>query len=542
MKAPRLSYTHGASSEPLLGETIGENLRRVAEQFHDRPALFVRHQSYRATYRELWERSGEVARALLARGVGKGDRVGMWAPNCYEWVLVQFGTARIGAILVNINPAYQVTELQYALLQSGVSFLVMSPRFRKTDYLALIDKVRPQCPALKEIVVLGRDWDTFLARSAEVDEAELSKREAALQFDEPINIQYTSGTTGLPKGATLSHHNILNNAHFTGRAMRYNEQDRVCIPVPFYHCFGMVLGNLGCVAHGACMVIPSESFDAAAVLHAVQEERCTSLYGVPTMFIAMLELPDFERFDLSSLRTGIMAGAPCPVELMKAVQERMHLREITIACGMTETSPIATQTSPDDSFDKRITTVGRAHPHVEIRIVDAQGAIVPRGVAGEQLMRGYNVMLGYWNDAAATQHAVDAAGWMHSGDLALMDDEGYVRIIGRIKDVIIRGGENISPREIEECLHALPAISQAQIIGVPNSKYGEEVMAWIKLRDNQTITEEELIAHCRAHLAHFKTPRYWKFVDAFPMTITGKVQKYRMREMAAAEFEHAAKG
>ena len=532
-----LAYTHGAISEPLLGQTIGENLRRTVERFGDRLALVVQHQRYRATYRELWEQVETVARALLARGVRKGDRVGIWAPNRFEWVLVQFATARIGAILVNINPAYQVSELGYALAQSGVSFLVMASAFRQSDYLALLKQVRPQCPELRDVVVFERDWDSFLADGAKVSQAQLSECEATLQFDDPINIQYTSGTTGRPKGATLSHHNILNNAHFAGRVMRYTENDRVCIPVPFYHCFGMVLGNLCCVAHGACMVVPSESFDPQAVLQTVQEERCTSLYGVPTMFIAESEVPDFDRFDLHSLRTGIMAGAPCPVELMKLVQTKMHIPEITIACGMTETSPLSTQTAPDDSLEKRIATVGRVHPHVEIKIIDpATGAIAPRGTPGEQCTRGYGVMLGYWKDEAATRQAIDATGWMHSGDLAVMDDDGYVRIVGRIKDMIIRGGENISPREIEECLHALRAVSQAQVIGVPSQKYGEEVMAWVKLRDGATVTEAELIAHCRKQLAHFKTPRHWKFVDTFPMTVTGKVQKYRMREIAVAEL------
>jgi fatty-acyl-CoA synthase len=538
MKPPSLlAYTHGATSEPLLGETIGENLRRTVERFGDRPALVIRHQNYRATYRELWEQVDVAARALLARGVRKGDRVGIWAPNCYEWVVVQFATARIGAILVNINPAYQVTELGYALAQSGVSVLVLARGFRQSDYVALLDQVRPRCPELRESVVLDREWNSFLASGAQVSEAKLADCEAALQFDDPINIQYTSGTTGRPKGATLSHHNILNNAWFTGRALRYTENDRVCIPVPFYHCFGMVLGNLCCVAHGACMVVPGESFEPRAVLQTVQEERCTSLYGVPTMFIAESEVADFDQFDLRSLRTGIMAGAPCPVELMKLVQTRMHLPEITIACGMTETSPLSTQTLPDDSLEKRVTTVGRAQAHVEIKIVDpATGAVVPRGAPGEQCTRGYLVMLGYWNDEAATREAIDATGWMHSGDLAVMDDDGYVRIVGRIKDLIIRGGENIHPREIEECLHAVPAVSQAQVIGVPCRKYGEEVMAWVKLRDGTTVTEAELVAHCRRQLAHFKTPRYWKFVDVFPMTVTGKVQKYRMREIATAEL------
>jgi fatty-acyl-CoA synthase len=534
---PVASYAHGASAEPLLGETIGRNFRRTVQLFGEQTALVVSHQRYRATYSELWEQVARAARALLAHGVKRGDRVGIWATNRHEWVVVQFATARIGAILVNINPAYQASELGYALAQSGVSFLVMAPGFRQTDYVALIEKVRPQCAELREIVVLDRDWDKFLDHAGQVTDAMVADGEAMLLFDDPINIQYTSGTTGRPKGATLSHHNLLNNAWFTGHTLRYTEKDRVCIPVPFYHCFGMVLGNLCCVAHGARMVIPSASFEPRSVLEAVQGERCTSLYGVPTMFIAELEVPGFDRFDLTSLRTGVMAGAPCPAELMKRVQEKMHMREITIGCGMTETSPIATQTRPDDSFEKRINTVGQPHPHVEIKIIDPlNGAIVPRGTSGEQCMRGYNVMRGYWNDEAATRSAIDKAGWMHSGDLAVMDDDGYVRIVGRLKDMIIRGGENIYPREIEECLHCLPAVSQAQVIGLPSAKYGEEVMAWVRLKEKVAITEGELVAHCRSHLAHYKTPRYWKFVEAFPMTVTGKVQKYRMREMAIAEL------
>ena len=531
------SYSHGAIAEPLLGETIGDNLRRTVERFGERPALIVRHQGYSATYRELWEQVGVAARALLAHGVRKGDRVGIWAPNRFEWVVLQFATARVGAILVNINPAYQVAELGYALAQSGVSLLLLARAFRQSDYVALLEQVRPNCPELRESLVLERDWESFLASGDKLSESALAEREATLQFDDAINIQYTSGTTGKPKGATLSHQNILNNAYFTGRILRYTENDRVCIPVPFYHCFGMVLGNLCCVSHGACMVVSGEAFEPRAVLETVQEERCTSLYGVPTMFIAELEVVNFDQFDLRTLRTGIMAGSPCPVEVMKMVQTRMHMPEITIACGMTETSPLSTQTSPDDSLENRVTTVGRVHPHVEVKIVDpATGAIVPRGTPGEQCTRGYGVMLGYWNDEAATRHAIDAAGWMHSGDLATMDNEGYVRIVGRLKDMIIRGGENISPREIEECLHTHPAVSQAQVIGVPSRKYGEDVMAWLKLRDGARVTETELAEHCRRQLAHFKTPRYWKFVEGFPMTVTGKVQKYRMREIAVAEL------
>jgi fatty-acyl-CoA synthase len=532
-----LSYAHGASSEALLGETIGENLRRTVESFGDREALVVRHQRYRATYRELWERSGIVARGLLARGVRRGDRVGIWAPNRFEWVLVQYGTARIGAILVNINPAYKAAELEYALTQSGVSLLVLARAFRQADYVAMLAEVRSRCPDLREAVILESGWEALLADGARVSETELAKREGSLQFDDAINIQYTSGTTGRPKGATLSHHNIVNNAYFVGKSLRYSEADRVCIPVPFYHCFGMVIGNLACTARGACMVIPGESFDPLAVLETVAEERCTSLYGVPTMFIAELDHPRFADFDLSSLRTGIMAGAPCPVEVMKKVREKMNLREMTIACGMTETSPLSTQTAVDDPIEKSVETVGRVHPHVEVKIVDpATGAIVPRGVAGEQCTRGYGVMLGYWNDPEATREAIDEAGWMHSGDLASMDEEGYVRVVGRLKDMIIRGGENIYPREIEEFLYTLPGVSDAQVIGVPSEKYGEEVMAWIRPREGAAPIEEALAAACRGKIASCKIPRYWKFVDAFPMTVTGKIQKFRMREIAMEEL------
>ncbi len=536
-----LSYSHGASAVPLLGETIGENLRSTVERHGGCEALVVRHQGYRATYRELWEQSGRAARGLLARGVAKGDRVGIWSPNRYEWVVTQYATARIGAILVNVNPAYKSAELEYALTQSGVSLLVLSRGFRQTDYVALLAEVRGRCPDLREALVLEEDWEELLSAARSVAEQELSEREASLQFDDPINIQYTSGTTGRPKGATLSHHNILNNALFTGEYLRYTEADRVCIPVPFYHCFGMVIGNLTCTSHGSCMVVPAEAFDPLAVLETVEAERCTSLYGVPTMFIAELDHPRFEEFDLSSLRTGVMAGAPCPVEVMRKVQDRMHLSEITIGCGMTETSPLSTQTTVDDPIEKRVETVGRAAPHVEIKIVDpGSGAVLPRGTAGEQCTRGYNVMLGYWNNAEATRDAIDACGWMHTGDLATMDEQGYVRIVGRLKDMIIRGGENIYPREIEEFLYSIPGVSDAQVIGVPSEKYGEEVMAWIRPRDGAALSEEILASACRGRIATFKIPRYWKLVESFPMTVTGKIQKYRMREIAIEELELAA--
>ena len=537
--SPQLtSYERGPVDTPLLEMTIGERLGRVTERFADREALVVRHQEYRATYRELSEQVELAARALMANGVGKGDRVGIWAPNRYEWMIVQWATARMGAILVTINPAYKAEELRYALRKAGVSLLFSARGFRGADYVAMLDQVRGDCPALREIVVLDDEWQPFLAESRLTDERELRDREASLDPNDPINIQYTSGTTGFPKGATLSHRNILNNGYFTGEVLRYSEHDRVCVPVPFYHTFGMVLGNLVAMTHGACVVVPGESFDAGEVLRAVEAERCTSLYGVPTMFIAELAEPGLDTFDLATLRTGIMAGAPCPVEVMKQVRSRLHMEEITIGCGMTETSPLSTQTSVDDPVVKRVTTVGRVHPRVEVKIVDpATGASVPRGVAGEQCTRGYSVMLGYWDDLEATSKAIDADGWMHSGDLAVIDDEGYVSIVGRIKDMIIRGGENIYPREVEEFLYRLPEIDQVEVIGVPSERYGEEVMAWVRLREGVNVTSEELIAACRGRIATYKIPRYWKFVDSFPMTITGKTQKYRMREIAIEELE-----
>ena len=531
------SYARGPVDSPLLDDTIGERLRQVSERFGHDEALVVSHQGYRTTYRELVDQVELAARALIANGVRKGDRVGIWAPNRYEWVVVQYAKAMVGAILVTVNPAYKAAEVQYALGKAGVSLLFSARGFRGTSYVAMLDEVRGECPALRDIVVLDDEWEFFLAEGERVDARELSRRETSLDPRDAINIQYTSGTTGFPKGATLSHRNILNNAYFTGDVLRYTEQDRVCVPVPFYHTFGMVLGNLVAMTHGACVVVPSESFDARAVLAAVEAERCTSLYGVPTMFIAELAEPDIDSFDLTSLRTGIMAGAPCPVEVMKEVRSRMHVEEITIGCGMTETSPLSTQTAVDDPVDKRVTTVGRVHPHVEVKIVDPKiGATVPRGAAGEQCTRGYSVMIGYWDDPAATSAAIDADGWMHSGDLAVMDDEGYVSIVGRIKDMIIRGGENIYPREVEEFLYGLPEIDQVEVIGVPSVRYGEEVMAWVRLRDGVAVTAEDLSAACRGRIATYKIPRYWKFVDAFPMTVTGKTQKYRMREIAVDEL------
>ena len=532
-----LSYVHGASQTPLLGDTIFQNLRRTAERFGDREALVVNHRGHRSTYRELLDECELVARGLLARGVQKGDRVGIWSPNRYEWVITQFSTAAIGAILVNINPAYRTSELEYVLNQSGITFLILAARFRQADYRAMLAEVKGRCPDLREALVLEDGWDALHRDGARTSIEALRELEASLQFDDPINIQYTSGTTGFPKGATLTHHNILNNGFFIGETLHYTEQDRVCIPVPFYHCFGMVLGNLACTTHGATMVIPAEAYDPLAVMETVQKERCTSLYGVPTMFIGELEHPRFNEFDFSSLRTGIMAGSPCPVEVMKKVQTVMHIPEMTIAYGMTETSPVSTQCATDDPLEKRVATVGRVHPHVEIKIVDpGTGAVVPRGTSGELCSRGYIVMLGYWNNEQATRQAIDTARWMHTGDLATMDELGYVNIVGRIKDMIIRGGENIYPREVEEFLYGHPAIADVQVIGVPSEKYGEEVMAWVKLREGARVGGEELAAWCKGKIASYKIPRRWKFVDGFPMTVTGKIQKFKMREEAVEEL------
>jgi fatty-acyl-CoA synthase len=537
------SYVHGASPLPLLGETIGQNLDRTAERVPDRDALVSVHQGIRQTYAEFHAAVEEVARGLLALGIEPGERVGIWSPNNAEWVTLQYATAKVGAILVNVNPAYRTSELAYALGQSGVSTLVLAPRFRTADYLDMLDQVATELPALGRRVVLGGDtpagamgWDELRAGADKVPPERLAEREALLQFDDPINVQYTSGTTGFPKGATLSHHNLLNNGFFIGQGCRYTEADRVAIPVPLYHCFGMVLGNLACTTHGAAMVYPAEAFDPVATLAAVQGERCTSLYGVPTMFIAELEHPRFGEFDYSSLRTGIMAGSPCPVEVMKKVQADLHMDQVTICYGMTETSPVSFQTAPDDPVDKRVATVGRIHPHVEAKVVDPEdGRVVARGTPGELCTRGYVVMLGYWDDEAATAGAIDRAGWMHTGDLATLDGDGYANVVGRIKDMVIRGGENIYPREVEEFLYQHPAVADVQVVGVPDPRYGEELCAWVRLKEGQQATGEELRAWCRGQIATFKVPRYWKFVDSFPMTVTGKVQKFKMRETSIAE-------
>ena len=525
------SYTSAISDTPLLGDTIGENLDRTVSRFPDRPALVDVPAGRRWSYAELAADVDALALGLLAAGVSVGDRVGIWAPNCAEWVLTQYATAKIGAILVNINPAYRTSELEFVLNQSGARLLVAAQRLKTSDYAAMIDEVRPRCAALEQVVLLGTgEWDALLETGRRADRAALGAIE--LSADDPINIQYTSGTTGFPKGATLSHHNILNNGYFVGELCHYTHEDKICIPVPFYHCFGMVMGNLAATSHGAAMVIPAPSFDPVATLEAVQAERCTSLYGVPTMFIAELAVPDFGRFDLSSLRTGIMAGSPCPVEVMKQVIDRMGMSEVSICYGMTETSPVSTQTRVDDSIERRVATVGRAGPHVEVKVIDpATGRAVPRGTPGELCTRGYSVMLGYWRQPDKTAEAIDAARWMHTGDLAVMDDDGYLSITGRIKDMVIRGGENIYPREVEEFLYTHPDILDAQVIGVPDAKWGEELMAWVRMRPGATpLTAEALREFCLGKLAHYKIPRYVHITDEFPMTVTGKVRKVEMRE------------
>ncbi len=528
-----LSYASGTSTMPLIGQTIGENLERAAATWPDNEALVVVHQEVRLTYRQFDDEVNAYAGRLMGLGLRKGDRLGIWSPNCAEWALVQYATAKIGVILVNLNPAYRTHEVEYALRQSGCVALVAATDFKTSDYRAMAAEVRPNLPDLRQVLFIGTDdWRDWLDADPGVTTAELLAYGATLSFDDPINIQYTSGTTGFPKGATLSHHNILNNGFFVAEGCRYTDRDRVCIPVPLYHCFGMVMGNLGCTTHGATMVYPAPAFDPVATLAAVEAERCTSLYGVPTMFIAQLNHPEFQRFDLSSLRTGIMAGSPCPVETMKQCISAMHMDEVTIAYGMTETSPVSTQTAADDPIDARVGSVGRVHPHVEIKVVDPDsGLVVEQGVTGEFCTRGYSVMLGYWNEAEKTAQAIDAAGWMHTGDLATMDEHGYANIVGRIKDMIIRGGENVYPREIEEFLYTHPDIVDVQVIGVPDLKYGEEVMAWIKVREGATpLTVDDIRAYCQGRIAHYKVPRYVHAADEFPMTVTGKIQKFKMRE------------
>ncbi|MFN8837336.1 MAG: AMP-binding protein [Burkholderiales bacterium] len=556
MTPAALSYDHGTSDARLIGETIGNAFDRTVGLHADREALVVRHQGVRWTWSELKHRVDALAAGLLRLGLEPGDRVGIWAPNCSEWTLTQFATAKAGMVLVNINPAYRRAELEYALNKVECKALVLAPALKTSDYLAIVADLAPELasatpghlhakalPHLKIVVRLGDERTPGMLNFADVargggdaERARLAELATTLQFDDPINIQFTSGTTGFPKGATLTHQNILNNGFFVGEAIRLTHEDRLCIPVPLYHCFGMVMGNLGCLTHGATMVYPNDAFDPLTVLQAVSEERCTALYGVPTMFIAELDHPRFAEFDLSRLRTGIMAGSPCPIEVMKRVQSLMHMREVTIAYGMTETSPVSTQSSTDDPLEKRVATVGRVQPHIEIKIVDANGRVVPRGVTGEFCTRGYSVMRGYWNDPEKTTEAIDAGGWMHTGDLATMDAEGYVNIVGRLKDMVIRGGENIYPREVEEFLYRHPKVQDVQVIGVPDLKYGEELCAWIKLREGQSCTPDEIREFCKGQIAHYKVPRHIRFVDAFPMTITGKVQKFVMRKQTIEEM------
>jgi fatty-acyl-CoA synthase len=533
------SYVHGVTPVPLSGATLGAALDDIAARFADNECVVSVPQNIRLTYGEMGHLTDRLARALAALGVESGDRVGIWSTNTVEWLITQFATPKIGAILVNINPAFRTNEVDYVLRQSGVRVLITLNRYKSSEYLAMVRSLRATLPDLRDVVVIGagiglqsaeRSWDALLEGADAFSGAALRERAAQIQCDEPVNIQYTSGTTGWPKGATLSHHNLLNNGFFIGEGCRYTAADRVCIPVPFYHCFGMVLGNLACVTHGATIVIPAPTFAPAPTLAAVAQERCTALYGVPTMFIAELAEPDFTTYDLSSLRTGIMAGSPCPVEVMKRVQTEMHMPEVTICYGMTETSPVSTQTGVDDPLEKRTATVGRVHPHIEIKIVDPRGRVVPRGTPGELCTRGYSVMLGYWADPSQTAAAIDAARYMHTGDLAVMDDDGYVNISGRIKDMVIRGGENIYPREIEEFLYTHPAVKDVSVVGVPDERYGEALCAWIVRHADRDVDAEAIVAFCTDRIARYKIPRYILFVDEFPLTVTGKVQKYKMRE------------
>jgi len=550
------SYVHGAHPLPLIGDTIGAHLDRIAARFGDRDALVVPHQHVRWSWRQLRDRADRLAAGLLGLGLNPGDRVGIWSQNRVEWVLTQFATAKAGFVMVNINPAYRRAELEYALAKVGCRALILAPGFKSSDYLGMLRDLVPELdgaapgelrgarlPDLRHVIRLGHEstpgmlnFDTVAQCAGPADMARLADVARTLQFDDPVNIQFTSGTTGAPKGATLTHHNILNNGFFIGEAMRLTEHDRLCIPVPLYHCFGMVLGNLACMTHGTAMVYPGEGFDAGAVLATVQAERCTALHGVPTMFIAMLDHPGFASFDLHTLRTGIMAGSPCPKEVMQRVMGKMHMEQITIAYGMTETSPVSFQTSVDDPLDCRTGTVGRIHPHLEVKIVDADGRIVPRGETGELLTRGYSVMLGYWGDDARTREAIDAAGWMHTGDLATLDADGYCRIVGRAKDMVIRGGENIYPREVEEFLYRHPKVLDVQCVGVPDAKYGEELCACIVLRPGEAADADEIRAFCQGQIAHYKIPRYVRFVEGFPMTVTGKIQKFMLRRQVADEM------
>jgi fatty-acyl-CoA synthase len=550
------SYVHGASDIPLVGDTIGEHFEAVVARWPERQALVVRHQNIRWTYGELKERVDAFAAGLVALGLEAGDRIGIWSPNNAEWVVAQFATAQAGLILVNINPAYRLAELEYALNKVECRAIITARSFKTSDYLGMLRELAPEIDScapgrlrsaklktLGTIIVIGEDavpgmlpFAEVAAMGGERHRLELAERSRKLQFDDPINIQFTSGTTGFPKGATLTHHNILNNGFFIGEALRLSDSDRICIPVPLYHCFGMVLGNLACVTHGSAMIYPAEAFDPVAVLEAVAGERCTGLYGVPTMFIAELDHPRFSEFDLSSLRTGIMAGSPCPIEVMKRVVRDMHMSQVTICYGMTETSPVSFQSAVDDPIERRVGTVGRIHPHVEVKIIDEAGRIAPPGAPGELCTRGYSVMQRYWNDPDQTADAIDSGRWMHTGDLATLDTEGYCNIVGRIKDMVIRGGENIYPREIEEFLYRHPKIQDVQVIGVPDRKYGEELCAWVKLKPGEEASAEDIRRFCEGQIAHYKIPRYVRFVDGFPMTVTGKIQKYLMREQMLREL------
>ncbi len=532
-----LSYSFGASATPLLGQTIGQNLKQTVLAYPLQTAIISAEQNRQLNYTEFWQATTQIARSLIALGLQSGDRLGIWSPNRYEWTLLQYATARIGIILVNINPAYRVSELEYVLRQATIKIMVACVRFKSSEYKAMIEAVRNSCPSLEHEIYFETNWEAFLDKGNTVDDAVLSSWEEKVKIDDPVNIQYTSGTTGFPKGVTLSHHNILNNGFFIGERLKYSVSDKVCIPVPFYHCFGMVIGNLACTTHAATMVIPSEAFDPVQSLEAVEKYQCTSLYGVPTMFIAMLAAEQFDQFNLSSLRTGVMAGATCPVAVMQQVKSRMHMEEVSVCYGMTETSPVSLQTKIGVPLEKQVSTVGTVMDHLEVKIINpATGQTVPQGVKGELCTRGYSVMLKYWNNPVATEAVKDESGWMHTGDEGMMDAEGYITITGRIKDLIIRGGENISPKEVEDFLYTHESVEEVQVIGVPDEKFGEQIMAWIKFEAGKTATMQELTDYCKQSIAYYKIPRYWKFVDSFPMTITGKVKKNEMRAIATAEL------